>query len=70
MVIESGKSLNTVKASLMGPKLCLDKAKIFNQTLSEIKARGGLFLSFLISREAPDFKKIPISAVEILLAVV
>lgn len=67
--MESGKSLKTHWASLMGPKLCLERAKILSQTLSDKKARG-LDLSFLISRAAPDFKKTPISAEEILFAVV
>jgi hypothetical protein len=35
LVMESGKSLNTAEASLAGPKLCLDKAKIFSHYLSD-----------------------------------
>jgi hypothetical protein len=67
--MESGKSLNTAEASLAGPKLCLERAKIFSHYLS-YKNYKGLDLSFFISREAPDFKKIPISAEEIFWAVV
>lgn len=61
--------MNTHTGSLTGPKLCLERAKILSQTLSCKKAKG-LDLSFLISKDAPDFKKTPISAEEILLAVV
>jgi len=57
--MESGNSLK--KASGSVPKWCLESAKIFNHTLSYKKARG-LALSVLISKAAPDFKKIETSA--------
>lgn len=67
--MESGKSLKTAAASLAGPKLCLDKAKILSHILSDKNYRG-LDLSCLMSKEAPDFKNTPISPEEIFPAVV
>jgi len=58
--------LNTGIASLAGPKLCLERAIIFNHILSLMKERAGLVLSFLISKEAPALRNIPISEDDII----
>lgn len=70
LVIESGRSLKTGIGSPTGPKFCLERAIILSHILSLMKERGGLLLSFLISKEAPAFKNMEMSLEEIILAVV
>ncbi len=68
LVILSGNSRKKASPSLPGPKLCLERAKIFNHTLSYKKERG-FALSFLISNAAPDFKNRDTSEPVIFIAV-
>ena len=66
--MDSGSSLKNARPSFPGPKECLESANTFSHPLSAIKVTG-LALSFLISKAAPDFKKILTSAAVIRFAV-
>jgi hypothetical protein len=58
--MESGRSLKKATPASLA-KLCLESESIFNHYLSNNQGNAGLAFSALISKAAPDLRKMEIS---------